>query len=319
MKAIQVREFGDSSVLVYRDVERPQPGPAEVLLRVFAAGVNPADWYARAGFPAIPEEMRPQLTLPFIPGSDVSGVVEKVGSEVTKFREGDSVFGLVRFPQLNNGGKSYAEFVTAPEAHLALKPENIDHLHAAATPMAALTAYQYLFDHAQLESNRNVLVNGAAGGVGHFAVQFAKMKGANVIGVASGRHERFLRDLDVDVFVDYTSTTVEELARDIDLVVDTVGGPQGYRFLSVVKPGGTISPVFLGEYHRSRAKELGISFKGGQVHSDGTQMVEIARLLQLGQIRTQIDSIYLLREASLAHQRGEKGHIQGKIVLQIAE
>lgn len=319
MMAVRVHECGGPDALVYEELPLPEPEPDEVLIQVHAACLNPPDWYARTGFANLPEAMRPPLRLPFTPGSDVSGVVAAVGSAVTEWREGDPVFGLVRFPQLNNGGRGYAEYTTAPAAHLARKPAGIDHVQAAGVPMAALTAYQFLFDHVRLERDKTVLVNGAAGGVGHFLVQLARTQNAHVIGVASGRHEAFLRDLGVDRFVDYTTTAVEEAVRDVDHLFDTVGGPHGYRLLPVVKPGGTISPVFYGEYHRERAAELGITFTSGQVHSDGPQMAELARLIDTGRLRVGIDSVFPLADAPKAHERAERGHIQGKIILQIID
>lgn len=318
MKAVRMHAFGDPEVLRYEEVPRPEPGPGEVLIRVHAAGLNPPDWYARRGFTNIPEAMRPTLRLPFTPGSDVSGVVVALGPEVTGLAEGDAVFGLVRFPALNNGGRGYAEYTTSPAAHLARKPAGVEHVHAAGVPMAGLTAYQYLFDHVRLEKEKTVLVNGAAGGVGHFLVQLAKTRGARVIGVASGRHEMFLRSLGVDEFIDYTSTAIEAAASDVDHVFDTVGGPHGHRLLGVLKRGGTLSPVFLGEYHRERAAARGITFLGGQVHSDGAQMAELAQLLDVGRVRVGVDSIFPLADAEKAHERAERGHIQGKIVLRVA-
>jgi NADPH:quinone reductase-like Zn-dependent oxidoreductase len=184
--------------------------------------------------------------------------------------------------------------------------------------MAGLTAYQFLFDHIQLKPGKTVLVNGAAGGVVHFLVQLAKTRDAHVIGVASGRHREFLRDLGADEVIDYTSTVVEDVVRGVDHLVDTVGGPDGYRFLPVLKPGGTISPVFFGEYHAGRAAGLGITFASGQVHSDGPQMADLARLIDAGRVRVGIDSTYPLADAPKAHERAERGHLQGKIVLRVA-
>ncbi|WP_432841845.1 NADP-dependent oxidoreductase [Dactylosporangium sp. CA-092794] len=322
MKAVRVHAFGGPQVLTYEEVPVPEPGPGDVLIRVHAAALNPPDWYARIGFANIPEDMRPTgLGLPFTPGSDVSGVVAAVGPEVTRWRVGDEVFGMVRFPELNNGGKGYAEYTTSPASHLARKPASVGHVEAAAVPMAGLTAYQFLFDHIGLGEgpDRTVLVNGAAGGVGHFLVQLAKTRGARVIAVASGRHESFLRGLGVDEFLDYTTQPVPDLVRDVDHVIDTVGGPHGYRFLPTVRPGGTISPVFFGEYHREEAARLGITFVGGQVHSDGGQMAELARLIDDGRLRVSVDSVFALPDAAKAHDRAERGHIQGKIVLRVAD
>ncbi|MEV0400246.1 NADP-dependent oxidoreductase [Actinoallomurus sp. NPDC050550] len=319
MMAVRVHVFGGPEALVYEEAPLPEPEPDEVLIQVHAAGLNPADWYARAGFANLPEAMRPSLPLPFTPGEEVSGVVVAVGPEVAEWEVGDEVFGLVRFPQLDNNGRGYAEYTTAPASSLARKPAGIGHVEAAGMPLAGLTAYQYLFDHVRLEPDKTVLVNGAAGGVGHFLVQLAKTKNAQVIGVASGRHEGFLRELGVDRFIDYTTTTVEDVVRGVDHLFDTVGGPHGHRFLSVVEPGGTISPVFYGEYRRERAAELGITFRGSQVHSDGPQMAELARLVDAGRLRAGIDSVFPLIDAPKAHERAEQGHVQGKIVLRVID
>jgi len=317
MVAMRVHAFGGPEVLAEERLPVPEPGPGDVLIRVHAAGVNPPDWYARSGFSNLPREVRPVLHLPFTPGSDVSGVVVAVGAGVTQWQQGDEVFGLVRFPGLNDGGRGYAEYTTAPAAHLAGKPAGVDHVHAAGVPMAGLTAYQFLFDHIRLCRGRTVLINGAAGGVGHLLVQLAKAQQATVVGVASGRHEAFLRQLRVDRFLDYTTGSVTDDIHDVDHVIDTVGGPHGHRFLAVVKPGGTISPVFLGEYHRDAAAERGVTFPSGQVHSDGTQLAELARMIDDGTLRVGIDSVYPLSEAAAAHRRAEQGHLQGKIVLRV--
>jgi NADPH:quinone reductase-like Zn-dependent oxidoreductase len=319
MMAVRVHAFGGPEALVYEKVPLPRPAPDEVLIQVHAACLNPPDWYARTGFANIPETMRPALRLPFTPGSDVSGVVVAAGPEVTEWRAGDEVFGLVRFPRLDNGGRGYAEYATAPASDLARKPAGIDHVEAAGVPMAGLTAYQFLFDHLRLETDKTVLVNGAAGGVGHFLVQLAKTRNAHVIGVASGRHEEFLRGLGVDRFIDYTTTRAEDVVRDVDHLFDTVGGPHGHRFLPVLRRGGTISPVFMGEYHRERAGELGLSFVSGQVRSDGRQMAELARLIDDGRLRVGVDSVFPLADARKAHERAEQGHIQGKIVLRVTD
>ena len=318
MKAIRVHRQGGPEVLTYEEVPRPVPGPGDVLIRVHAAGVNPPDWYARSGFSTIPAALRPQLALPTTPGTDVSGVVEAIGDGVTEWRPGDEVFGFIRFPNLNNGGKGYAEYTTSPVGDLARKPAAVDHVRAAAVPMAGLTAYQFLFVHIGLTSGKRVLVNGAAGGVGHFAVQLAKVTGAHVIAVASTRHEEFLRDLGADEFVDYTTTAVEDTVRDVDHVIDTVGGPHAHRLVATVRAGGTVSPVFFGEYHRDRAATRGITFPGGQVRSSGVQLADLARLIDAGSVRVGIDSVYPLADASTAHERAERGHIQGKIVLTVS-
>ncbi|MFH8842041.1 NADP-dependent oxidoreductase [Streptomyces sp. NPDC017868] len=314
MRAVRLHAFGEPEQLVYEEVARPEPGPGEVLVRVCAAGVNPPDWYARRGFRNIPAELRPNWTPPLILGSDISGVVVALGPDVTGWRPGDEVFGLVNFP---GRGSAYAEYVVSPAAHLASRPAALGHVEAAAVPMAGLTAYQYLFTHLRGRVGGTVLVNGAAGGVGHFAVQLARAAGARrVVAVASGRHEEFLRGLGVDRFVDYTRTPAEEAVRDVDLLIDTVGGPHAHRLLPVMRRGGRIAPVFLGDYHRTRAAELGITLtEGWQVRSSGPDLAGLAALVDAGKVRVGIDSVFPLRDAAAAHLRAERGHLQGKIVL----
>ncbi|MFC9293830.1 NADP-dependent oxidoreductase [Streptomyces sp. NPDC057011] len=317
MRAVRLHAFGEPEQLVYEEVARPRPGPGEVLVRVHAAGVNPPDWYARRGFENIPAEFRPNWTPPLILGSDISGVVTALGPGVTEWRPGDEVFGLVNFPGRASG---YAEYAVSPAAHLARKPSAFGHVEAAAVPMAGLTAYQYLFTHLRGAAGSTVLVNGAAGGVGHFAAQLARVAGAKeVIGVASGRHEEFLLGLGVDRFVDYTRTPAEEAVHDVDLLIDTVGGPDAHRLLPAVRRGGRIAPVFLGDYRPERAIELGITVATWQVRSSGSDLAELAALIDAGQVRVGIDSVFPLSNAAAAHTRAEQGHLQGKIVLKIAD
>jgi NADPH:quinone reductase-like Zn-dependent oxidoreductase len=319
MKAIQVHTFGGPDVLTYDDVSRPVVGLGEVLIRVHAAGVNPGDWKMRSGLQNAPEEMRAAYLppLPYIPGWDVSGVVEEVGPEVGAFREGDAVYGLLRFP--SQTARAYAEYVVAPATDLARKPARIDHVAAAAMPMVALTAWQALFEHAGMEAGQTVLVNGAAGGVGHFAVQLAKARGARVIGVASGRHEAFLRELGVDHSIDYTATAVEKAARDVDLVIDMIGGGNQDRLLDVLKRGGKLIRIVGGDYSAEHAAEAGVTVKGMQVRSNGVQLGEIGELVDAGRVRVAIDTVVPLAEAYRAHERAEEQHIRGKIVLRVVE
>jgi NADPH:quinone reductase-like Zn-dependent oxidoreductase len=324
MWAVRLHAHGEPDVLSYEEVARPVPGPGDVLIEVRAAGVNPPDTYARRGFenvPALaglPPELRPPtLRLPFTPGSDVSGVVVEVGADVVDWAIGDEVFGLIRFPNPHNGGKGYAQYTTSPATDLARKPATVDHLHAAGVPMAGLTAHQHLFHVADLQPGATVLVNGAAGGVGHFAVQLAKVRGARVIAVASGRHDAFLRDLGADVVVDYETADPRDVAHDVDLVLDTVGGPDGHRLLDVLRRGGQLNQVFVGEYHRGEAAARGIAIAGGQVHSDGAHLAHLADLLEDGRLRVGLDAVYDLADAADAHRRAEAGHVQGKIVLRV--
>lgn len=329
MKAVRIHAFGGPEVLVYEDAPKPEPKPGEVLVRVHAVGINPPDWYLRDGYRALPPEWRPQVPFPIILGTDISGVVEAVGEEVTGFSVGDTVYSMVRFFSVGES-KAYADYVSVPAAELALKPDGIDHVHAAAAPMSLLTAWQFMVELGHDEANplqphrhapvplqgRTVLVNGAAGGVGHFAVQVAKLKGAHVIAVASGRHEQLLRELGADQFIDYTKTPPEDVAKDVDLVVDALGGPTTGRFLSVLKLGGALFPVYpLGFAGAEEAEKRGITVSATQVRSSGAQLAALAPLLNDGTIRVVIDSTYPLAEARAAHERAARGHIQGKIVL----
>jgi NADPH:quinone reductase-like Zn-dependent oxidoreductase len=331
MKAIRLHEFGGPEVLRYEEAPLPELKPGEVLVRVHAVGINPPDWYLRYAYKMLPPEWRPPVPFPVILGSDVSGVVEAVATDVQGFSVGDEVFGMVRFPSFGESA-AYAEYVAAPASDLALKPAGIDHVHAAGAPMAGLTAWQFLIELGHNEPNplqpemhrpvplngKTVLVNGAAGGVGHFAVQLAKWKGAHVIAVASGKHESFLRELGADEFIDYTKSPPEDVAHDVDLVLDTLGGPTTGRFLRTLKRGGALFPVFLGFSDAAEAAKLGVTVSMTQVRSNGPQLAEFGRLLDAGTVRVAIDSTFPLADARKAHERAARGHIQGKIVFTVA-
>lgn len=328
MKAIRLHAFGGPEVLQYEDAPVPTLQPGEVLVRVHAVGINPPDWYLRDGYKMLPPEWRPKVPFPIIPGTDVSGVVAAVGAEVNHFSIGDEVFGMVRFPSFGDSA-AYAEYVAAPATDLAHKPAGINHEQAAAVPMAGLTAWQFLVElghnvqnplqpqmHKPVPLNgKTVLVNGAAGGVGHLAVQVAKWKGARVIAVASGRHESFLRELGADEFIDYQKNAPEEVVHDLDLVLDTLGTNTTGRFLRTLKQGGALFPVFLGFSDAEEAAKRGITVSMTQVRSNGKQLAELGRLLDAGTIRVAIDSTFPLADAGKAHERAARGHIQGKIVL----
>ncbi|MGW4379278.1 NADP-dependent oxidoreductase [Kitasatospora sp. NPDC004531] len=318
MWAVRMHAFGDPEVLVPERVPRPVPGPGEVLVRVHAAGVNPPDWYARRNFPAVPAEHRPRLSLPLILGSDISGTVAALGPDPEpRWRIGDRVHGLVNFP---GRGAGYAEYVAAPAHHLAALPDALDHLTGAALPMAGLTAHQYIDHHLRPEPGTTALVVGAAGGVGHLAVQLLHAAGVRVIAVASGRHEAFLRGLGVHRFVDYTTTRVEDAVRDADLLLDTVGGPDAHRLLPTLRRGGRIAPLFLGDYRPARAARLGlITTDFWQVRSSGPDLTTLDTLVTTGALHVTIDSVYPLPQAPAAHHHAEQGHLRGKLVLQVAD
>lgn len=337
MKAIHQHQFGGPEVLRYEDAPMPELKAGEVLVRVHAVGINPPDWYLRDGYRMLPSEWQPQVAFPVIPGTDISGVIEALAGDVADamsgFAVGDEVYAMVRFPDgLAGDSRAYAEYVSVPAADLARKPAGIDHVHAAAAPMSLLTAWQFLIalghdapnplqpqQHVPVPlKGKTVLVNGAAGGVGHLMVQIARWQGARVIAVASGRHEALLRELGVEQFIDYTKSVPEELVRDVDLVIDAVGGPTSSRFLRTLKRGGALFPVFpLGFAGFDEAAERGVTVSATQVRSSGAQLAELAALLDARTIRVVIDSSYPLAEARQAHERAARGNIQGKLVLTV--
>ncbi len=334
MNAIRQHEFGGPEVLVYEEAPTPELNAEEVLVRVHAVGINPPDWYLRDGYRMLPPEWQPHVAMPIILGTDISGVIEAVAEDVEGLAVGDEVYSMVKFPTgLAGESRAYAEYVSVPSSQIARKPAGIDHVHAAGAPMALLTAWQFLIEQGHNEPNplqpnqhkpiplegKTILVNGAAGGVGHFAVQLAKWKGAHVIAVASGKHEAILRDLGADEFIDYTKSPPEDFVHDVDLVLDAVGGPAAGRFLKIIKPGGALFPVFpLGFSGGEDAARLGVTVSATQVQSSGAQLEEVGRLLDAGTLRVVIDSTFPLAEAQKAHERAGDGHIQGKLVLTVA-
>ncbi|GAA2572900.1 MULTISPECIES: NADP-dependent oxidoreductase [Streptomyces] len=307
MRAIGQDVLGGPEVLKEVRLERPEPRPNEVLVRVRAAGVNPTDWKHRAngGFLGEP---------PFVLGWDVSGVVESVGIGVAAFRPGDEVFGMLSYPF---GHGSHAEYVTAPARTFAHKPAGLDHVQAGALPLVSLTAWQALVERADVRPGQRVLIHAAAGGVGHAAVQIAKARGARVIGTASaGKHE-FLRSLGADETVDYRETDFAEAVKDVDVVLDTIGGDTSLRSLRVLRPGGvvvSILPVGSDEFYEE-ADRLGVRAVRMLVDADRAGMEEIAALVGSGELRATIARTFPLAQAAQAHALGETGRTTGKIVL----
>lgn len=309
MRAVQIQTYGDLEVLQVREVPQPMVGSGEVLIRVHGAGVNPVDWKTRQGRGAAKSGGEPPLIL----GWDVAGVIETVSSEVTQFQVGDRVFGLVRFPQ---AGSTYAEYVAAPAQQLALVPQRLTLIEAAGVPLASLTAWQGLFDTGQLAAGQTVLIQAAAGGVGHFAVQLAKARGARVIGTASTANVSFLQSLGIDQVIDYKITPFETLGSVADVVLDTLGGEIQVRSCKVLKPGG-ILVLLTGSVQGEVMARHGVRGERILVHPDGEQLQQIAQLIEGGQVRPQIEAVFPLTEVRAAHQLSQTGHGRGKIVLQV--
>ncbi|MFE3638591.1 NADP-dependent oxidoreductase [Streptomyces sp. NPDC059168] len=307
MRAIRQDVLGGPEVLKEVRVERPVPRPNEVLVRVRAAGVNPTDWKHRAtgGFLGEP---------PFVLGWDVSGEVAETGIGVAAFRPGDQVFGMLPYPF---GHGSHAEYVTVPARALTHKPASIDHVQAGALPLVSLTALQALTEHADVRPGQRVLIHAAAGGVGHVAVQIAKARGAYVIGTASAGKHDFLRGIGVDEAVDYRSTDFTEAVRDVDVVLDTVGGDTSVRSLRVLRPGGvvvSILPVGPREFH-DEAERLGVRAVRMLVDADRSGMNTVAELAESGRLRATVAATFPLAEAAAAHELGDTGRTTGKLVL----
>ncbi|MEU8922409.1 NADP-dependent oxidoreductase [Kitasatospora sp. NPDC048545] len=306
MRAVVVEQWGGPENLVEREVERPEPGLGEVLVRVHAAGVNPVDWKTRAGGALIEWGDVPAV------GWDVSGTVEAVGPGVGLFRPGDEVFGMPLFPRQAG---AYAEYAVAPARHLARKPAALTHVEAAALPLAALTAWQALVDTADVRPGERVLVHAAAGGVGHFAVQIAKARGAYVIGTASAGKHDLLRELGADEVVDYRTVRFEDVLSDVDVVLDGLGGETAKRSLDVLRPGGRL--VTLPGPDDLPAAPDGVRAVWVLVEPDHLGLREIAALAERGALRPVVETVLPLEQAAKAHELGEQGRTTGKIVLTV--
>ncbi|MET9765725.1 NADP-dependent oxidoreductase [Streptomyces sp. NPDC006372] len=307
MRAISQDVLGGPEVLKEVEIERPEPRPNEVLVQVRAAGVNPTDWKHRAtgGFLGEP---------PFVLGWDVSGVVAAVGIGVAAFAPGDEVFGMLPYPF---GHGSHAEYVIAPVRALARKPAGIDHTQAGALPLVSLTAWQALTEHADVRPGQRVLIHAAAGGVGHVAVQIAKERGAYVIGTASaGKHE-FLREIGADETIDYRETDFAEAVKDVDVVLDTIGGDNALRSLRVLRPAGVVVSILPGggDDFYQEAERLGVRAVRMLVDADRAGMEAIAELAEQGKLRATIAGTFPLSAAAEAHASGDTGRTTGKLVL----
>ena len=309
MRAVRQDVLGGPEVLRVVELDRPKPGPSQILVRVHAAGLNPTDWKHRATGRFLGDP-------PFVLGWEASGVVEAVGLGVTLFAPGDEVFGMLPYPF---GVGAFAEYVVGPTRAFAAKPANVDYVTAGAIPLAALTAWQALVDTANLRSGQRALIHAAAGGVGHFAVQIAKARGAYVIGTASAAKHDFLRRIGVDEPVDYREVDFAEVVSDVDVALDAVGGDYAVRSLDTLKPNGiVVSIIPSGDGTlAAEARRRGLRAKTLLVEADHAGMSAIAALVSAGSLRPEIAGVFPLEEAAKAHELGETNRTTGKLVLEV--
>ncbi|MCR6642614.1 MAG: NADP-dependent oxidoreductase [Sporocytophaga sp.] len=311
MKAFIINEFGGPEKLIPTNIKMPSPGKNEVLIEVKAFSINPVDVKTRSGKGLAG---RFKDNLPLILGWDISGIVREVGEEVTNFSKGDAVFGMVNFPGL---ASAYAQYIVAPEDHITKKPSNITHEEAAGATLALLTAWQGLVTNAKVKSGQKVLIHSAAGGVGHFAVQIAKYLGAYVIGTSSVENKDFVLGLGADEHIDYKSQQFEDIVKDADFVLDTMGGDNALRSLLSTKKGGTVIsiPSGLQEGLKEKAEELGINAYNFLVTSNGKDMEVLANLLEKGIIKSHISKTFSFDDIQSAHKQIETGKTRGKVVV----
>lgn len=319
MKAVRIYEFGGPEVMNIVETERPVPAPDEILVKVYASGVNPVDWVIREGKN---EVLRSFLTLPLTLGWDAAGIVEDWGSEVTGFQKGDAVYGVPNFP----GNGSYAEYCVAKAVQFAPKPESLSFNEAGGVPLAALTAWTGLFAHGNLQAGQRILIQGASGSVGSFAVQFAKAKGAYVIGMASAGNLGYLKQLGADEGIDYTTQQFETLLQDIDFVLEASpirDNKERMKAVQVLKEGGTLVSVntdfpFDAELLEALA---GKQAKGELAPNQPRQdwLTEIARLIDEGKVKVLPPKVFPMEQVAAAHRESETWHVRGKLVLEIGK
>lgn len=313
MKAVRIHQYGDLDVLKVEELDIPRIESHEVLIKVDAVGVNPIDFKVRKGLFA--EVFK--YTFPLCLGWDVAGRVAAVGSSVRQFKEGDEVFGLVNFPEVANG---YAEYMPARAVQLAYTPAKFSMVEAAAFPLVALTAWQTLFDVAKLKSNQTVLIHAAAGGVGHIAVQLAKWKGAKVIATASKENHAFLTKLGADTVIDYRTTAIKDCVKEVDVVLDAVGGQVAVDSLDVIREGGVLIslPQPITGDTEAIAKAKNIATPWHIVHPSGAQLRDMANLTDDGLLQVEVAQTFPLERAKDAHALLETGRVKGKVVLKIS-
>ncbi len=309
MKAVQIHAYGGSDVLQFEDAPKPKAAAGEVLVKVYAAAINPVDWKIREGYM---KEMR-KISFPFILGWDLSGVVEDAGAGVTRFKKGDEV---ISRPDLSRNG-AYAEYIVIKASEVAMKPKSVDHEHAAGLSLAGLTAWQALFDVGGVQPGQTVLIHAAAGGVGSFAVQLAKWKGARVIGTASGENQSYLKKIGVDQPIDYKKQKFEDVAHDVDMVFDTLGGETQTRSWKVLKKGGILVSS-VGQPPADQATKFGVRGVGIFAQTKPEQLEQLGALVDAGKLKITVSSVLPLSNARKAHDQSQSNHGRGKIILHIA-
>jgi NADPH:quinone reductase-like Zn-dependent oxidoreductase len=308
MKAIQIHKYGGRDELVYEDAPKPVINEQQVLVKIYASGVNPVDWKIREGKMPGAEKR----TFPIIIGWDMSGTVEEIGDDVHGFKLRDSVFGK---PDSSKNG-TYAEYIAVSPNEIALKPLSIDYVAAASLAMAGLTAWQGLFDHGKLKSGERVLINGAAGGVGTMAVQLAKLKGAYVVGTASENNKAFLEVLGADQVLDYHKEGFLDELNNFDLVFDVIGGETQNNLLNVLKPGGTLVSA-VGIVNQELVNKKGLKGIQYRAQDNPDQLMQISKLIDEEKIKHVVGYVFPLKDAKKAHEISEQGHTRGKIVLKV--
>ena len=309
MKAVRIHSRAGPEALVYEDAPVPKITKGDALIKVHAAAITPTEFTWNSTFTTADGKDR----LPVVPSFEVSGTVQEVASDVSDFSVGDAVHGLLDF--WRDGAA--AEYVAARAVDLALKPRSLDHVHAAAVPLSGLTAWQALFDHANLSAGDRVLIHGAAGGVGTWAVQFAHWRGAHVIGTASPTKHAFLRELGADEVLDYTAVRFEDKIRDVDVILDAVGGETLERSWGVLRRGGVLVTV-AGDAPEEKASKYGVRGVSFLVQPNRSQLTQISQLIDGGTVRPIIEAVYPLSRAREAYERGLLGHNRGKLVLQVS-
>jgi NADPH:quinone reductase-like Zn-dependent oxidoreductase len=309
MKAVRLHEFGGPERLKYENAPKPEPKDGEVLIKVAASGINPIDWKVGEGM----MEKMVKHPLPLIPGWDVAGTVEALGPGVTAFAVGDAVFAMAD----NQRDGTYAEYTALPANTLCAKPSSVDFTAAASIPLASTTAWEALTEEANLQSGQTILIHGAGGAVGAFAVQFAKVKGAKVIATATGDDIAYVRGLGADTVIDYKTEKFEDEAHGVDAVLDTIGGDTQARSWATLRDGGVLVTTVGVIAETPEAAARGVQGKPFGARPDGKVLAEIARLVDTGEVKTRVGATFPLSEVKQAQEQAKSGHTQGKIVLTV--